>query len=355
MNKKKNLKINFYLAIGIDIVMMILLTMNLSLIIFDWIFAIEAVNGFFKQYTPDFYNYYYHQIHLNFHTIDIIFVTAFLSEFLISWILAIVQKVYYKWFFYPFLHWYDLIGCIPVGSLRFLRILRVFSIIIRLQNLKIIDLSKTYIFAKLRKYYTIIVEEVSDRVVINILEGVQEEIEEGGPVVDTIISKVIRPKQDILVEWISRRVEYALERDVLIRKPELDAYVRELISESLAKNEDLKTIEQVPLMGKMITESIEKTITDVINNIIDKVVTDMASYKNRELIKDATDVVLHSIEFKDEESRLSDLFKDISIDALEVIKKQVKVQKWKLKEDAIDDKASEVEKKNIEFLMTDKL
>jgi len=353
MNKKANLKVNFYVAIVIDIIMMILLIVNLSLIIFDGIFTIGIINDFLQKHTLTFYNYYYHHIHLNFNTIDLFFVIAFLSEFLLSWILAVVQKVYYKWFFYPFLHWYDLIGCIPVGSLRFLRILRVFSILIRLQNLKIVDLSKTYLFTKLKKYYSIVVEEVSDRVVVNILEGVQEEIEEGGPVVDIIINKVIRPKQDILVEWISRRLEYALERDVIIKKQELDEYIKELISESLAKNEELKTIGQLPLMGKMITDSIENAISNIINDILDKAISDLASYKNRELIRDTTDVILNSIEFKDEDSKLNEVFKDISIDALEVIKKQVEIQKWKLKEEA-SNSIPESEQQNIEFLMSDK-
>ena len=352
MEKKSKIKINFYVAITIDIVMMILLTINLSLIIFDWIFTVSFVNSLLKEYSPGFYEYYYYQIHLNFTAIDLVFVAAFLSEFLLSWILALVQKVYYRWFFYPFIHWYDLLGCIPVGSLRFLRILRVFSILIRLQNLKIVDLSKTYLFAKLRKYYNIVVEEVSDRVVVNILEGVQEEIDEGGPVVESIINKVIRPKQDVLVEWISRRLEYALERDVLIKKKELDQYVKDLITESLSKNNELKTIEQLPVMGKMITETIQNAISNIINDIIEKLITDLASYRNRELVNDTTNVILNSIEYEDEESMLKDVFKDISIEALEIVKKQVKVQKWKIKEQEESDN-SETEEKNVKLLTTE--
>ena len=353
MNNKSNLRVNFYISIVIDIVMMILLIVNLSLIIFDALFTIDFVANTLERYTPAFYEYYYQQIHLNFIAIDLLFVTAFLAEFILSWILAIVQSTYYKWFFYPFLHWYDLIGCIPVGSLRFLRILRVFSILIRLQNLKIVDLTKTYVFIKLRKYYGIIVEEVSDRVVVNILEGIQEEIEEGGPVVDTIINEVIRPKQDILVEWVSRRLEYALERDVIIKKDELDNYVKGVISKSLTKNEELKTLGQVPVMGRMITESIENAISSIVNNVIENIISDLASYKNRELIKDTTDVILHSIEFMDEDSKLNQVFKDISIDALEVIKKQVEIQKWKEKEKAKKE-ASGAEQQNIDLLMSDK-
>jgi len=353
MNKKLNIKVSFYISIAIDILMMVLLIMNLSLIIFDALFTIAIVSEMLQRFTPDFYQYYYQHIHLNFSAIDIIFVTAFLVEFILSWILAIAQKTYYKWFFYPFLHWYDLIGCIPVGSLRFLRILRVFSILIRLQNLKIVDLSKTYIFKKLKKYYSIIVEEVSDRVVINILEGVQEEINEGGPVIETIINDVIRPKQDVLVEWISRRLEYALQRDVIIKKDVLDLYIKKVISKSLNENSELKTLGQVPVMGKMITETIENAISNIVNSVINTIISDLASYKNRELIKDTTEVILNSIEFDDDDSKLNEIFKDISVDALEVIKKQVEVQKWKLKEEATKD-TSITEKQRIELLMSEK-
>ena len=41
-----------------------------------------------------------------------------------------------------------------------------------------------------------------------------------------------------------------------------------------------------------------------------------------------------SIEYKDEESDLNEIFSDISIEVIEIIKKQVQIQKWKLKEKA---------------------
>ncbi len=353
MNFKETLKSKYSILVFIDILMMVLLVINLSMIIFDWIFSVSLVNISLKEHVPDFYAMYYEHIHINFNVIDLAFVSVFLSEFIFSWILAVVQKVYNKWFFYPFLHWYDLIGCIPIGSFRFVRIFRVFSILIKLQNLNIIDLTNTYLYTKLKKYYGIMVEEVSDRVVVNILEGVQEEISSGGPVVDNIINEVIRPKQELLVEWISRRLENALERDVLIRKDEINAYVKKVISESLQKNAELKTIRQMPVMGKMITETIENAISNIINNIIESALTDLASYKNRALIKDATDVIINSIEHKDEEAHLNEIFSDISIDVIEIIKKQIQIQKWKLKEEAERD--ADIEGvKSIDFLLADK-
>jgi len=352
MNLRETLKNKYSILVIIDVVMMLLLVANLTLILFDWMFSIEFFNESIEQHLPDFYAFYDTQVHQEFHSIDLVFVAIFLSEFAFSWILAIIQKAYYKWFFYPILHWYDLAGCIPVGSFRFLRILRVFSILIRLNNLKVINLSNSYIAIKMKKYYGIIVEEISDRVVVNILEGVQDEIQEGGPVVENIIKEVVRPKQDLLVEWISRRIERAVQSDVLKKKEEISVYVKELISDSLSKNEDLKTIEQLPIMGRKIVETIENTISDTINNIIEQALLDLASHKNRLLVKETTDVIIKSIEYKDDNDELNKVYTDIVMEVIDVIKKQVLVKKWKLKEEA-EKGENETEKGSIEFLMTD--
>ncbi len=354
MSIKEKLKNKYSILVIIDIAMMIILILNLTLIIFDLTFSVSFVSQLFKEHFPGFYNLYNDYVHVNFHAIDLVFVIIFLSEFFFSWTLAVIQKVYHKWFFYPFLHWYDLIGCIPVGSLRFVRILRVYSILIRLHNLKIIDLTNTYFYIKFKKYYGIIVEEVSDRVVVKILEGVQDEIYDGGPVMDNIINDVIRPKQDLIVEWVSRRLGNALERDVLTRKEEIGSYVENLISDSLRKNKELKTIQQIPVMGNLIAETIEKTISDIINNIIEKSLNDLASYKNRALVKDATDIIINTIEHKDEEAELSEIFTSVLVEVIEIMKKQVQIQKWKLKERAESDDEI-TEKEAVEFLLSDNI
>ena len=271
---------------------------------------------------------------------------------MLSWILAIINKVYYKWFFYPFAHWYDLMGCIPVSSFRFLRVLRVFSILMRLQNLGIIDLTDTYLYAQFRKYYDIVVEEISDRVVVKVLEGVQDEIRGGGPVVENIVKNVIRPRQDQLVRWISRRMQAIVEREVLIKRDEIESYVGELIREGLKSNSEMRTIENLPIMGKVITETIERTISGIINNVITQMLTDLASYKNEVLVKDVSEVILGTIEFESEGTDDDAIFRDIAIEVLDVIKEQVNVKQWKLKEEA-EKNASISEKGAIQLLMVE--
>lgn len=352
MKIRETLKNKYSVLVVIDVFMMLLLIANLTLIIFDWIFTIEIVNSLFADYLPDFHAFYNSNIHQNFHAIDLVFVSIFLIEFVFSWIISIIQGIHSKWFLYPIFNWYDLAGCIPVGSMRFLRVLRIFSILVRLQNLKLIDLTNTYLGKKLKKYYAIIVEEISDRVVVNILEGVQEEISEGGPVMENIIQKAIRPRQELIVDWVSGRIRHVVESEILSKKEEINQYVKMLISESLRKNDELRTLEQVPLLGKRITETIGNAISNTINNIIDQALTDMASHKNRSLISESTNMILNTIEHKDGSTDLDKIFTDIPVEVLEIIKEQVMIKKWKLKE-AAERGLNEVEKSGIEFLMTD--
>lgn len=131
--------------------------------------------------TPGFHAFYRDTIHSNFLFYDLCFVAVYLTEFVIRWIVAIARGTYHRWFFYPFAHWYDLLGCIPVGSFRWLRILRVVGLLMRLQRMGIIDLSQTWLGQTILKYYNIVVEEISDRVVINVLSGAQREIGVAAP------------------------------------------------------------------------------------------------------------------------------------------------------------------------------
>ncbi len=195
----------------IDFLMLGLLIINLSFIIWDSIYNFVAVQNLLKDYAPALQSAYHPPIHERFIFYDLIFVAIFLSEFVLRWGgYSIRAKVYDRWYFYPFIHWYDLVGCIPVGSLRFLRILRVISIIYRLHQYKIIDFTNTRLFRFVNFYYEAFMEELSDRIVLKVLSGVQEEVRRGGsPLFERIQQDILYPRRDMLSEWISERVAVA--------------------------------------------------------------------------------------------------------------------------------------------------
>src|SRR5690606_35931745 len=105
----------------VDFVMLGLIVLNLAWLLFDTLFTSQFIQRWLLWLAPDFTLFYRDAVHPDFVFYDLIFVAIFLTEFFLRWLVAIRRGTYHRWFFYPFVHWYDLVGCIPVGSFRWLR------------------------------------------------------------------------------------------------------------------------------------------------------------------------------------------------------------------------------------------
>lgn len=321
--------------------MIIILLTNLFWIIFDWLFTFSSINTFLSEYLNGFYTYYL-PIHDKFWFYDYLFVTVFISELLIRWIIAIKNKTYHRWFFYPFIHWYDALGCIPIGSWRVLRVFRIISILLRLQSLQIIDLSKNFIFKKINKYFGILMEEISDRVIVNMIEGVQDELNKGTPIIKRVIDEIIYPKKQILVEMITVQLREVLNEAHPKYENELKGYVNHRVSLSIDKTPEVKIINKVPVFGSVVSSAIEKIVSDVVFNVINDLLTDISSSKNTEIVNNVTETFFESVLFNIK-SEQNSVFEEIISDALELVKDNVKIQQWKLKE--IEERKEQIKRK----------
>ena len=314
----------------IDLTMMALLMLNLILIVFDWIFASITIQNLIREYLPVFFDVYHKEIHQNFVIVDLYFVAVFLFEFMVRWGIAVYERQYYKWFFYPFIHWYDLVGCIPVGSLRFLRVLRIVGIVIRLQNLQIIDITKTYLYAQFNIYTNILVEEVSDRVVVNVLDGIQSEIRGGSPVSDRILREVVLPKKESIVIWLSHRLKHISSNTHTLYQEDIRRYIHRRTQSAVKNNPEIAAIAQIPLVGDKIAGNLEKAIGDITFNTINGMIQDLASEKNRAVVEELADMTIDALLMEEEDERIDEMVNRAILEALELIKEQVKVQQWKL-------------------------
>ena len=86
----------------LDMAMLGLLFFNLLWLIFDALFATEFLSQALMAYTPSFAKAY-RPIHENFLLVDLVFISVFLSEFVLRWIAAIKRNVYLRWYFFPFI------------------------------------------------------------------------------------------------------------------------------------------------------------------------------------------------------------------------------------------------------------
>lgn len=331
--RKKEERLYFIL----DAVMIILLVINLFWIVFDWLFSYPALQTLMEGVSPVFTQWYGTSIHPRFILIDLAFVSVFLTEFVVRWIMAVRHRVYHRWFFFPFIHFYDLLGCIPVGGFRFLRLLRIISITWRLQKNGIIDLGNTALFTFLSKYYRVLIEELSDRVTLNILGDLQDEVVHGGPVADRIVTDVLMPRKPDLVEWMSHRIGQVAAGNYERYSEDLRQYVEERINRAVENNRELARLDHIPLIGPALRTNIQDAVSDIVFHVINGMMQDLASERNRRLIDETTDILFDAILLPDDHERLSPLMTDTIWQSLEVIKEHVRVQQWKLRDLATDE------------------
>ncbi|ERS89430.1 hypothetical protein Q667_01460 [Marinobacter sp. C1S70] len=311
----------------IDFLMLGLLIINLSFIIWDSIYNFVAVQNLLKDYAPALQSAY-HPIHERFIFYDLIFVAIFLSEFVLRWGYSIRAKVYDRWYFYPFIHWYDLVGCIPVGSLRFLRILRVISIIYRLHQYKIIDFTNTRLFRFVNFYYEAFMEELSDRIVLKVLSGVQEEVRRGSPLFERIQQDILYPRREMLSDWISERVAVAAKEGYVPNRGALRAYLENRVDQALKQNLELSRLNYLPVVGPTIQDTLENAVGDIVANVIHQILEDLASTSNHAFIEDIVNVLLPEPGQQQEEAENEALI-NLILEVVDAIKDQVRVKHWR--------------------------
>lgn len=324
-NLKKSHQLVWFI---IDFIMLGLLILNLGLIIFDAIYSFAGVQQLLAERLPAFQSAY-HPIHENFIFYDLIFVSIFLTEFVVRWAYAINAGLYSRWYFYPFIHWYDLIGCIPVGSFRFLRVLRVISIVYRLHKYGVIDFTQTRVYQFFDFYYDAFMEELSDRIVIKILTGMQDEIRRGSPLFERIQHDILYPRRAMIADWISQRVAEATQEGYVPRRGALRSYLEDRVDQALKQNVELSRLRYLPVVGPTIQETLEEAVGDIVASVIHQLLDDLGSTRNHGFIEDIVNAFLPERHVTQGEPATNEALMNLINEVLEAVKKQVHVKHWR--------------------------
>lgn len=317
---------------ALDAIMLLLLVINLLWLIFDSLYATALVSDFLSQQVPSFAAAY-NPIHKNFLFYDLIFISIFLSEFVVRWVHAVYVHTYRRWYFYPFIHWYDVLGCIPASGARILRILRVFSIIYRLQKYGIIDLASTRLFQFLMFYYEAFMEELSDRVVVKVLSGTQEEVQRGSPLLHRIQQEILVPRSDRIVDWLSEKIATYAQHGYVPRRQELRNYLNARVIGAMKQNQDLKRIRDLPIFGSWASGTLDRAVGDITAEVIEEILEDLSSPDNHDFVEDLVGAFLY--EREQSEMATNEAVIEGVIETLELVKQQVHVKRWR---EALDEK-----------------
>jgi hypothetical protein len=323
MDKLKNSDEGRWLLL--DLFMIILLMINLLWIIFDALFEQELVRDGLHYLSPKIVSGY-QPIHENFLLFDLIFVGIFFSEFLLRWFVSLTRKEYERWYFFPVIHWYDLVGCIPLAATRIFRFLRIFSILYRLNKYQIINLRNSGLFRFIHFYYDALVEEVTDRVVIKVLSDIQKELKEGTPIVDEMAQKVLASRRDALVSWVSAVMNQAGETiEMEMMGGTVKQHIRDSVSKAVRDNKTVSTLNLLPVVGGKIEDLLEQAVADIVINAMINLLKDITPTKVDHFMEHGVAAASR------EELMLTDEVISVVNDCLELVKNHVAQQKWREK------------------------
>lgn len=315
--------------IVVDLVMLGLLIVNLIWLLFDSLYATQAFQSILATVSTNIVPAYA-PVHENFVLYDLAFIAVFLTEFCIRWAASVVRKTYMRWYFFPFIHWYDLVGCIPLGGARIFRFLRVFSILYRLQKYGIIDLHNTAVYRFIIFYYEVFVEELSDRIVVKVLSDAQKDIAAGSPLIDDISQQVIATRLPILTQWVSSVMVHIGES---IEHNEHGESVRNHVQKSVGKavraNSQVSTLKLVPVLGRTIEKTLEQSVTDIVTQSVINLLKDITPEKIEDFVENGLG------RFSSEDHMLDQEVLLIVNECLELVKQHVSQQRWK---DSLDNK-----------------
>lgn len=313
-----------------DFAIMFIITLDLfiltidSLLMSDFMVQIGLWLGF-----SDSLQQYANTIHPTFTFVSGLFTIFLITELIIRWGIAIVKKTHYRWFFFPFVHWYEVLGCFP--QLRALRLLRAIVIGYRLHQMGYQVLPKKWLKTA-KFYYHVILEEISDRVILIAIDNIRNELANtNGHLVQNIINKHRKEIEIVIVELLQKEVSPLLQSsDGLPAKfvEPLAQQVSLAIEKSFNQTPELhRLLRLIPIAGGMI----ESQIVSISQKIGQNITVNTAQYLTQsdnlnqiyqEIAKGLSDIDTTS-------PTLEKLVSSIIHESLNAISEQVKIQHWK--------------------------
>lgn len=319
------------LKLTYDIVMLIAISIDLLLISFDAIlmssFSSNVANWFALS---DALVWYQSTVHDPLRTAGGFFTLFLIGELLLRWAIAIKEQVYYRWFFFPFVHWYEVLGCFP--QLRALRLFRAVVIGRRLYQLGYQVLPQPWV-NRIKFYIDLLLEELSDRVILTTIQNYREQLTDPKMQQTLIESAITKNRDEIEAVVLSLlRTELAPQLQKLTDKTDghnvIASAVGHGIEEGLANTPELRRyLRLIPIAGSLIESQLQHIGHNVGENVVYAINERLLA---PEQIDELMQAIAHGIAHVDvNNGALEALIASLVTDSLATFEAQVKVQQWK--------------------------
>ncbi|ALF59409.1 RES family NAD+ phosphorylase [Psychrobacter urativorans] len=319
------------LKLTYDIVMVIAISIDLLFISIDAILMSNLSSSAASWLTlSDTLNWYRTVLHEPLRTAGGFFTLFLIVELLLRWAIAIKEQVYYRWFFFPFVHWYEVLGCFP--QLRALRLFRVVIIGRRLHQLGYQVLPQPWL-TRIKFYINLVLEELSDRVILTTIDSYRQQLTDPKMQKSLIDSTFTRNRNEIEATLLSLlRQELAPKLQQLNSHSEngkmLASDIGNAVQNALSNTPELHgLLRLIPIAGKLI----EAQVLDIGHNIGENVVNALNECL---LDPERIDALMVAIaqgvaQIDTNNTALETLIARIFSESLSEFESNLKIQQWK--------------------------
>lgn len=325
------------LKLGYDIVMLIAIVVDLLLISID-IILMSSLLTHVAEYLgmATAIHYYQQHFHQPLRTAGEFFTVFLIVELLLRWLIAIKKRHYYRWFFFPFVHWYEVLGCLP--QFRALRLLRAFVIGRFLYKLGYQVLPQSWLDSA-KFYYEVVLEELSDRVILTAISNLRQQLadkqqakafikdtfERNQVEIETALTALLK---QALTPYLQTRQAH---NDTTAMGEILASEVGAAVQQGLANTPELRRyLKLIPIAGSLIEGQLLQIGQHVGENVV--LALNKRLLAEQSLDKVVQQVVQGLIEIDPSSPQLEALITRIIDDALDGFEAQIRVQQWKHKQ-----------------------
>ncbi|MFN4051759.1 MAG: preprotein translocase subunit SecA [Acinetobacter junii] len=316
----------FKLFLIYDIFMVFIIVFNLFCLGMNFFLMSNIGEWFFNTIhlysVLEFYRSYLHPWVI---TTEAWFIIFLIVELAIRWLLSIIQKHHARWWFFPFIHWYEIVAIIP--HFRFLRLFRAGIIAYRLHELgyKVVPDS---IRLKAIFYYRVVMEELSDRVVITVIDGIKHELDTSSSH-KKIIHDLVDHHRQLFTVTLSSMLQESLAKALQQQQPIITQKVGHIVNQAIEDTPELtQLLRLIPIVGSRIEQQIQSIGQRLGENItaglIEPFTAGSFERPNEKYLLIAEKVSQLNID----NQYLEELVESVVYESLEAIRKQVKVKQW---------------------------
>lgn len=319
------------LKLAYDIIMIVAISIDLFLISVDAVLMSNFSSNVAEWMAlSDGLGWYQSVLHDPLRTAGGFFTLFLIVELLVRWVISVREHVYYRWFFFPFVHWYEVLGCFP--QLRALRLIRVVVIGRRLHQLGYQVLPQLWL-NRIKFYIDLLLEELSDRVILTAIANFRQQPNIPKAHKSLIESTIERNRDEIQAALLSLlRHELTPKLQKLTSDPKnsnlIASEVGNAIQNGLANTPELRRyLRMIPIAGSLIESQLQHIGQSVGQNVVHAL--------NKQLLDpgriDALMVAIASgiAQIDTSNTALDKLIASIVADSLSEFEAQIKVQQWK--------------------------